>query len=155
MSDIIKYEETLDPVDVTHIIAYARKIHDIGQGFNKMTAPLYIRDFIIAYDITSNALAKATRKDMEADNTLNTAESIAYLENATAYLTAHDIKDTAEARKRYVALDPGVKTALDAKAKTAAMVSLLKTKLIEFKMAIESVKKIAYGDMYLSPDEGM
>ena len=156
MGDIaLRLDEPEDHIDVTQIVKYANKINEIGHGFNKMMAPIFLRDFIIAYDITSNALAKATRKDMEADNQLQVAESIAYLENAKAYLDSKDIKDTAEARKRYVPLDPGVASALDTKARTAALVSLLRTKLVEFKMAIESVKKIAYGDMYMSPDEGM
>jgi len=142
-------------IDITRIAEYSRKIEHIGQGFNKMTAPLYIRDFSIAYDITSNMLFEVTRKDMDADNKLQFAESIAYLENASAYLSARDIKDTAEARKRYVPTDPGVQHALAVKAETAALMIFLKTKLQEFKMAIESVKKIAYGDMYMSPDEGM
>ena len=144
-----------EPTDVTEIVKYSNKIKDIGHGFNKMMAPLYLRDFIIAYDITSTALAKATQKDMEADNQLQVAESIAYLENAKAYLDSKDIKDTAEARKRYVPLDAAVAMALDRKARTTAMVSLFRTKLQEFRFAIESVKKIAYSDQYLSPDEGM
>lgn len=142
-------------VDVTKIAEYSRQIAQIGRGFNKMTAPLFIRDFSIAYDITSNLLFEATRKDLEADNKLQLAESMAYLEKAASYLAARDIKDTAEARKRYVPMDADVQNALAVKAETTALVCFLKAKLQEFKMAIESVKKIAYGDMYMSPDEGM
>ena len=145
---------SINGTDLSRLAEYSNKISTIGRGFNKMHAPMYIQDFSIAYDIASNLLYEATRKDLEADGKLQVAESIAYLENAKGYLDAHDIKDTAEARKRYVPLDPGVQTAAEVKAQTTAVVYFLKTKLVSFKMAIESTKKIAYGDMYLSPDEG-
>ena len=140
-------------LDVTKILEYSKKISEIGRGFNKMTAPLYIRDFSIAYDITSNMLFEVIRQNLKADNELQIAESIAYLENAAAYLESKNIKDTAEARKRYVPLDPAVRIAMDVKAESDALCSFLKTKLHEFKTAIESVKKIAYGDQFMSPDE--
>lgn len=140
-------------LDVTAIIQYSQKIEQIGLGFNKMTAPLFIRDFSVAYDITSNILLEAMRKDLEAGNKLELTESIAYLENATAYLAAKGIKDTAEARKRYVPLDPEVQVAQTEKAKTTAVLAFLKCKLSEFKQAIESTKKIAYGDIYMTQDE--
>jgi hypothetical protein len=142
-----------DNFDITAIIKYSQKIEQIGLGFNKMTAPLYIRDFSVAYDVTSNMFFEAIRKDMEAGNALELAESLAYLENATSYLETKGIKDTAEARKKYVALDIGVQKAATEKAKTAALVAFLKCKLSEFKTAIESVKKIAYGDLYMTQDE--
>lgn len=141
--------------DIGRLAEYSNKIATIGRGFNKMHAPLYIQDFTIAYDIASNMMFTAMREDLKADAALQEAESIAYLDNAKAYLDARDIKDTAEARKRYVPLDPQVKAAADRKAQSAAMVQFLRNKLIEFKMAIESVKKVSYGDMYLNPEEGM
>ena len=152
---LCKRSVDLETIDVTAILSYANKIQEIGQGFNKMTAPIYIRDFSVAYDLTSNALFKATRLDLEAEKELKMAESIAYLENAKAYLDSKGIKDTADARKHYILLDPGVQHAMDRKAQTTALVYLLKTKLQGFKSAMENVKKIAYGDLYLSPDEGI
>lgn len=143
------------PTEIQRLAAYANKISTIGRGFNKMHAPIYIQDFSIAYDIAANMMYEAMRKDMQADSALKVAESIAYLENAKEYLIAHDIKDTSEARKQYVPIDPAVQAAADRKAQTTAVVSFLKHQLIQFKMAIESTKKIAYGDMYLSPEEGM
>jgi len=142
-------------IDITSILMYSNKIKEIGSGFNKMTAPLFIRDFSIAYDITSNMFFEATKKDMQASNRLEIAESIAYLENAGSYLASKNIKDTAESRKRYIPLDPEVQQAMNLKAETAAVVAFLKCKLQEFKTAIESVKKISYGDQFMSPDEGM
>ena len=142
-------------IDVTEIIEYSNKIKEIGRGFNKMTAPLFIRDFSVAYDITSNLFFEATKKDMKASAALEMAESIAYLENAGDYLKTKGIKDTADARKRYIPLDPGVIQAQDLKAETAAVLAFLKCKLQEFRSAIECVKKIAYGDNFMSPDEGM
>ena len=144
-----------DPTEIQRLAAYANRIATIGRGFNKMHAPLYIQDFSIAYDIASNMMYEAMCKDMQADSALKVAESIAYLENAKEYLDAHSIKDTSEARKQYVPIDPEVRTAADRKAQTTAVVSFLKHQLIQFKMAIESTKKIAYGDMFMSPEEGM
>jgi len=142
-------------VDVTRIAQYSKLISQIGQGMNKMKAPLFIRDFSIAYDITSNLLFDVTRRNLRAEHDLEIAESIAYLENARAYLEAHGIKDSADARKRYIPLDPAVIKATSIKNETEALASFLKIKLNEFKMSVEAVKKIAYGDIYLSPDEGM
>jgi hypothetical protein len=143
------------PIDMTRLVDYSRKISQIGQALNKSLAPIFIQDFSIAYDITSNMLYEAIRQDLTADTKLKVAESIAYLENAKEFLTARDIKDTSEARKQYVPLDPEVQTAAEVKAKTTAMVSFLKSKLTEFKGAIESVKNIAYGDSFMSHEEGM
>lgn len=143
------------PTEIQRLAAYANKISTIGRGFNKLHAPLYIQDFSIAYDIAANMMYEAMRKDMQADGALKTAESIAYLEKAKAYLDAHSIKDTSEARKQYVPIDPAVQAAMEHKAQTTAAVLFLKHQLIQFKMAIESTKKIAYGDMYLSPEEGI
>jgi hypothetical protein len=153
----VKSAPTLSHIsmDVTSIAKYSEKIKQIGYGFNRLNAPNFIRDFSVAYDLTSNLLFEAMKMDAIAGRDLDIAESIAYLENASAYLTAKDIKDTAEARKRYVCIDPEVKRATELKAETAAILAFIKCKLQEFKTAIESVKKIAYGDTFMTPDEGI
>jgi hypothetical protein len=142
-------------IDVTAVARYSKRIAEIGQGFNRNTAPVFIADFSIAYDITSSLYYDALKQDLKAANELDIAESIAYLENAGGYLESHGIKDTADARKRYVPLDEAVRVAADRKAETTALVAFLKSKLLEFKTAIESVKKLAYGDNFVSPDEGI
>jgi hypothetical protein len=148
-------QESGQPFDMTRLVEFSKKISQIGQTFNKSLAPSFIQDFSIAYDIASNMMYEAIKQDLKADSTLKVAESIAYLENAKAFLVARDIKDTSEARKQYVPLDPDVQVASDRKAQTTAMLAFLKSKLTEFKGAIESVKKIAYGDSFMSHDEGM
>lgn len=52
-NDLQVIESNLDSIDLKHIAAFSRKLGDIGQGFNKMMAPVYLREFIIAYDISS------------------------------------------------------------------------------------------------------
>lgn len=140
-------------IDITTLVEYSKRIKEIGNGFNKMTAPILIRDFSMAYSITSELMYEATKKDIRASNNLELAESIAYLENAGAYLASKDIKDTAEARKKYVPLDKEVRKAAEEKEETAAKLAFLRCKLQEFKMAIESVKKIAWGESFMTPDE--
>ena len=113
-----------------------------------MLAPMYIRDFIVAFDLTNSLLARAVRTDLRADSFLKQSEAIAYLDRAGPFLKEKGIKDTAEARKRYVPMDPDVLTAHDAKARTAAMLVFLKNKLSEFRYAYDAVKKIAYSNDY-------
>jgi hypothetical protein len=146
-------QSQLQAIDVTKIAEYSRKLKDIG-SITKMMAPMYLRDFILAYDATNTLYASAIRCDIMAATAFDTAKSIAYLDNARAYLEARNIKDTAEARKQYVDVDADVIAAADTKAKTAALVQLLRNKLQEFRMAHDDVKKMTYGDGYSSPEEG-
>jgi hypothetical protein len=156
-NSLVKIEQILQDlnVDITQIVKYTKKINDIGNGFNKMLAPIYLRDFIMAYDLTSQVLLKVTKADIDADSALKMAEAIAYLDRAKAYLDQREIKDSAEARKRYIPLDPDVIIASETKAKTEAMVAFLKNKLATFRISHDDVKKIAYADEYQSPNEGM
>jgi len=147
-TSLVKIEEGLQSLDMTRVIEFTRKIQDISKGFNTQLAPIYLRDFIIAYDLTNALLAKAVRTDLRADAFLKQVESIAYMDNAHEYLEQRGIKDTAEARKRYVPIDPDVMKAQDTKARTAAMVVFLKNKLFEFRLAHDDVKKIAYSSDY-------
>jgi hypothetical protein len=118
-------------------------------------APVYMRDFILAYDVTNTMLSRAIRADLEAASAVDTARSIAYLDKAGDYLKLKNIKDSSEARKQYIEIDSDVQRANNLRAKTQAMVSFLKNKMQEFRLAHDDVKKIAYGDQYLSPEEGM
>lgn len=155
MSNLQKIDSSLQNIDLTKLAIYTNKIKDIGHGFNPMLAPIYIRDFIIAYDIAITYLSEAIKADMRADSLLKQVESIAFLDNAKDYLKEREIKDSAEARKRYVSVDPDVLDAQEAKAKTTAVVSFLKGKVQEFRLAHDSVKKIAYADQYQTQFEGM
>lgn len=154
--DLVKFNKDVQDITeaTTRLVEYTAKIKDIGSGFNPMVAPLYLRDFIMAYDITGSALAKSMKCDLEADNALDVAEAIAYLERAGDYLKEKGVKETVESRKYYVSLDVDVQAAKSAKAKTTALVAFYRTKLQEFRMAVETIKKIAYGDNFKSPEEG-
>ena len=155
---LVKVEQGLvKPIDLTRVIEYTKKIPDISNGFNTMLAPLYLRDFIMAIDVTNTLLAKAIRSDLQAAAAVKNQESLAYIDRAGAYLKIKEIKDTAEARKRYVFIDEDVLRALDLKSQTESMVSFLKNKMFEFRLAHDDVKKIAYANDYSNntPNEGM
>ena len=141
-------------VDITQLAEYVNKIEELS-SISKMMAPVYLRDFIVGQDIATTLLAKAVKIDSKAKAKLEYLESIAYLENAKAYLDNKSIKDTSEARKQYVNIDPDVVQAKDTKAQTEAMVILLKGKCGELRMAHDDLKKIAYGDTNMTPYEGM
>jgi len=144
-------------IDLTRIIEYTKKIPDISKGFNTMLAPIYLRDFIMAIDVTNSLLARAVKTDLQAAAAVKNQESLAYLDRAGDYLRSKEIKDTAEARKRYVPLDENVLKAYDLKAQTESMVSFLRNKMFTFRLAHDDVKKIAYANDYQNntPNEGM
>jgi hypothetical protein len=147
-------EHQLQTLDITKLVEYTRKIRDIG-SLNKMMAPIYLRDFIEAYDVTNSMLASAIKCELDADTMLKTAKSIAYLDKANDYLVDKGIKDSASAREKYVDLDPDVIKAANVKARCTALVHLLKNKMQEFRMAHDDVKKLVYGDNNGSSYEGM
>lgn len=153
MSTTSLVEERLKSLDVTKLVEYTQKIKDIG-SLNKMMAPIYLRDFILAYDATNSMLTHAIRCDLDAQTALDTARAVAYLDRAGDYLKEKGIKDTSEARKQYVDIDGDVISSANTKAKTQALVSFLKNKMQEFRLAHDDVKKIAYGEQYMSPEEG-
>lgn len=146
-------EQRLQKIDVTRLVEYSRKIDDIAT-LNHMMAPQYLRDFIKAYDYTNTMLSMAVRLDAEASSKLDTAKSIAFLDRAGDYLKDKGIKDSAEARKKYIDVDSDVIHYTDLKAKTSALVALLKNKLQAFRMAHDDVKKMVYSDSYQTPEEG-
>ena len=138
------------------VIEYSKKLEKIAEGANTMLAPLMMRDFIIAMDITSDLLAKAIRNDLRATATLKQSEAEAYFDRAPEFLKSKGVKESSEAKKMYIPTDPAVVTAHDEKAKTEAMTVWLKNKLQEFRMAHDDVKKMAYtSDHNNSSYEGM
>ena len=150
---LTKISQKISRIDVTKIVEYTKKIKDIG-SLNNMMAPIYLRDFIIAYDITNTMLSMAIRYDIEAQAELDRTKSIAYLDRAGDYLKEKGIKDSAESRKKYIDVDLDVQKAAELKAKTVALVAFLKNKLQEFRFAHDDVKKMVYSDQYQTPDEG-
>jgi hypothetical protein len=150
MSDI----SPTSTIDVTVLATYLDKVKDIA-SINKMMGAAYLRDFIEGQDIAGAMLAKAVQADIRAKSRLEQAEAIAYLDKAPDYLKERNIKDSSEARKRYVDIDPDVIEAKDNKAKTEALVALLKNKLSILRQAHDDLKKILYGDQYMTPYEGM
>lgn len=158
MSDLAlvdRLEQNLKSLDLTKILKYQDKLENLTHGANTMNAPMFMRDFILAYDETNNLLAKATRYLGQAEAALKTAESVAYFDAAPDYLSSKKVKDSSEARKKYVPLDPSVQKAENVKAFAESLVQFLRNKMMEFRMAHDDVKKMAYaGDNANSPYEG-
>lgn len=151
--DLVSIENDMHQLDIRKIADYSRKVSDIG-SISKMMVPLYLRDFIIGYDITSSMLAQAIRYELECKAVLEEKKSIAFLDRAGSYFEKINMKDSATARDRYVDMDSDVVAAKELYAKSTALVCLLKNKIIEFKMAHDSLKKCTY-DNSDSSYEGM
>lgn len=141
-------------IDVTQLVVYLNKVKEIA-SINKMMGATYLRDFIEGQDVAGVLLAKAVQADIKAKARLEQAEAIAYLDYASDYLKEKGIKDSSEARKRYVDIDTFVITAKDNKAKTEALVALMKNKLSVLRQAHDDLKKILYGDQQMTGWEGM
>ncbi len=141
-------------IDVTQLAVYLSKVKEIA-SINKMMGATYLRDFIEGQDVAGAMLARAIREDAKAKARLEQAEAIAYLDNAADYLKSKGIKDSSEARKRYVDVDENVVVAKDKKAQTEALVSLMKNKLSVLRQAHDDLKKILYGDSHMTGYEGM
>lgn len=131
-------------IDISALKQYNQKVKELHKCTSPMQAPLFIRDFIVAYDITNALLMRVTRLHNEAEANVKTAEAIAYLDKAKDALNERSIKDSAESRKRYIPLDPDVMRANEVKAKTEALMIFLKNKLVEYKSCHDSAKKMAY-----------
>lgn len=147
-------DKALISIDISALATYLDKVKEIP-SINKMIAGVYLRDFIIGQDVAGQLLAKAVQADIKAKARLEQAEAIAYLDKATDYLKEKNIKDSSEARKRYIDIDDDVLAAKDNKAKTEAIVALLKNKLNILRQSHDDLKKLTYGDSHMTGYEGM
>lgn len=143
-----------ETVDVTRLAHYVNKIGELA-SVTKLMAPVYLQDMIMGQDVAANLLAKAIKIDSQAKAKLEYAESIAYLERAADYLASKSIKDSSEAKKQYVNIDPDVVKAKDHKAQTEALVVLIKSRLSELRQCHDDLKKITYDKGNDTQWEGM
>ena len=143
----------LQSLDVTRLVEYTKKINDIA-SMNKMLASNYLRDFIIAMDLTSSMLAKATKTNLDAKSTLDRVKAIAYLEKSEEYCKDKNIKMSNGVREAYVDLDEDVIKAKEIYGASEAMCIFLKNKAQAFRCAHDDVKKISYGDSGQTGFEG-
>lgn len=144
----------LQTIDVTKLVHYTSKISEIG-SLNKMLASNYLRDFIMACDMTSSMLSKAVKVNLESKARLDKAKAIAYLDKATGYCKENEIKLSNGVREMYVDLDEDVIAAKDRYAASEAMVTFLKNKYQAFRMAHDDVKKISFNEVQGTGFEGM
>ena len=141
-------------VDVGQLATYLNKVKDIA-SVTKMMGAVYLRDFVEGQDVAGQLVARAVQADIKAKARLERAEAIAYLDRAGDYLSSKNIKDSSEARKRYIDIDDDVIAAKDHKAMTEALVSLMKSKQSILRQAHDDLKKILYGDNHMTQYEGM
>ena len=147
-------EKQIATVDTTALMHYIAKVSEIA-SVTKVMGAVYLKDFIEGQDMAGTMLAKAVQADIRAKARLEQAEAIAYLDRASDYLKERNLKDTSEARKMYIMLDPDVQAAQDQKARSEAVVALLKNKLSVLRQAHDDLKKILYGDQSMTNWEGM
>jgi len=141
-------------IDVGQLATYLNKVKEIA-SVSKMMGAVYLRDLIEGQDVAGQLVAKAVQADIKAKARLERAEAIAYLDKAGDYLASKQIKDSSEARKRYIDIDEDVVAAKDHKAMTEALVSLMKSKQSVLRQAHDDLKKILYGDSHMTTYEGM
>lgn len=141
-------------VDITELAYYLNKAKDIA-SVSKIMVGSYLQDLIRGQDVANSLLAKAIQADIKAKAKLEYAESIAYLDNATDFLKSKGIKDSSEARKKYVDIDENVIDAKDKKAQTEALVALIKGKISVLRQSHDDLKKLHYGDQHMTNWEGM
>ena len=156
MAGLVPLEEVeskLSAIDMSKLNDYVRKLSTIEEASNTNLAPTMMRDFIMAQDLASVMLARATQAEMMAKAAVETAEAIALLDKSDDFFKQRDQKPTADLRKAYVALDPDVAAAKDLHAKSVAMVTILKSRVYEFKSALDSVRQI-YKDTKQTQWEG-
>jgi len=144
----------LPSVDITDLATYLQKVDDIP-SVSKMMGGVYLRDFIKGQDVAGQLLAKAIQADVRCKAKLDQAKAEAYLDRAADYLKQRSIKESSEARKMYVDVDPDVIQAQENKAKTEALVSLMKNKLSVLRQAHDDLKKLLYGDNHMTGFDGM
>lgn len=147
-------DKSIATIDIGQLAKYLEKIKEIP-SVTKMMGGVYLRDFIEGQDVAGVLLAKAIQADIKAKARLEQAEAIAYLDRASDYLKEKGIKDTAESRKMYISIDADVIVAADNKAKTEALVVLMKNKLSILRQSHDDLKKLLYGDNHMTGYEGM
>lgn len=144
MTDITKIESDLRNLDLGRLAEFDARIDGMITGMNTLNAPMYLRDFAMAFDASNSMLAKATRALGKAQIALKNAESVAYFDGAPEFLAARGVKDTVEARKQYVPMDTEVQKASEIVSMAESVVGFLKNKLQVYRFAHDDVKKSAY-----------
>lgn len=143
MTSLVNLEKDIESMDLTKLSTFVAKLNTIHEAYDKNLAPTMMRNFILAQDVTTVMLAKATQVEMLAKSAVDTAEAIALLDKADTYFEAKGQKPTADLRKAYITLDPEVIQAKDIHAKATAILVLLKNRVYEFKSAFEAVRQIS------------
>jgi len=143
----------LQTINVTKLVEFTKLIKDVG-GMNKILAPNYLQQFIMAMDTTSSMLSKAVKANLQSKARLDKAKAIAYLDRAGDYCEKKGIKLSNGVREMYVDLDDDVISAKDRFASSEAMVVFLKNKYQAFRCAHDDVKKISFNEVQGTAFEG-
>lgn len=137
--------------ELVKLQAYTTKVNEIP-NITKMNVALYLRDFIIAFDMTNAALSTIIELNVKVESMLDNAESISFLENASVYLASKGMKENVESHKQYVNMDQHVIRVKDLLSRTEALISFLKNKLEVFRFSHDAAKKCGFA--WQSPFEG-
>lgn len=152
--DLTVIESGLNNLDLNRLKEFNVKLNHLGEGFNKMMAGTYMRDFILAYDLCNAMYARAQQFTLNAKTAVDEAEAIAFLDRAPLALSNKNEKPTVEAKKAYVSMDPDVLLAKDVYARALSTETFLKNSMFKFKDALDVVKVLTR-DTFLTPHEGM
>lgn len=125
--------------------APSNKMSELG-GMHRASAPLYIRDFVLAMDKAGQIFGKVVQLKLDIEAHLGACYSIAYFDKSRAYCEIKGEKFTSEAKKQYQDVDPDVLEAKDLHAEVSCYFEIIKNKLGCFKMTHDDSKKIAYDD---------
>ena len=137
-----KLAKELDSINLVALVKYVDKISEIT-SVTKYNASLFMRDFIVAQDVSSTLLSTAIMCEARAKSQLDTAKAVALLDKSEEYFKEKGQKPTQDLRSAYVDLDSDVCEAKDLLARASATASFLKNKIYEFKSAFEATKQIS------------
>ena len=154
MKDLAVISNKLAKIDVEAIKGYIAKVSEIS-NLSPGAASLYLKDFIIAFDLASNALASAMVCEADAKAALEQIKGEAYMDRAAPYLTQNSMKESDAARKVYVDIDEEVVKAKEVLSIASSYVNLFRNKTTTFRYAYEAIKKIYYSNNNDMPFEGM
>ena len=129
--DLDRFEQSQSFNEVNR---YLKKLGEV-RNITQMTVDSYLTDFLVAQDVTSNAIAQSIYFESKAKALLDEMRSIAFFERAENYLKSKGLKISAEARKQYIDIDPDVVAAKDVYARSLATAELFKNRLWAFKYA--------------------
>ena len=141
-------------VDLASLQIYDARKMDI-QSIDLVNGPLYMRDFLAAFEAAAKMAIRARKKYEDAKTEAKHQEAKAKLERFTAYYEANKatlgaLKDSSSLRDAYVDLDQDYMDAKERVNALQALTAYLDNKTESYRMAHDDAKKI-YGQLQSGP----